>query len=301
MKIHLLVISLVFCAFPAYADGVLASIKPLHSLVAGVMEGAGTPELIVGGNTSPHEFQLKPSQMAMLQKADMVFYMDDQFETFLSNALSALPKNVRKVPVAQTMGITLLPQRHGGTWELDEHEHGHEHVSSMAQDFHVWLDPEYTKELVARIAEELSARYPENEKIYRANAKKITVRLSELDKKIAGVLKGAKDKSFIVFHDAYQYFERRYGLRAVGSITFEPEEAPSIARIRQVREKIKQAQAVCVFSEPYFSDKLVNTIREGSTTRTAALDPEATALSPGAGLYFMMMEGLAENIKNCLQ
>lgn len=294
----------------AETKGVVATIKPLHSLVEGVMGETGTPELLITGNVSPHEFQLKPSQMRVLQSANVVFYIDDSFEAFLHDAFETLPAHVRKAAIAQKAGITLLSQRKGGAWEAhkheareheaeEEHAHHDEHDSGH-DDMHVWLDPVNAEKIVKFITKELSAVYPENKDIYKTNANALVKRLNSLDAKLKKDLAGLKDKPFIVFHDAYQYFERRYGLSGVGSITFEPDESPLPNRIKEVREKLQKTGAKCVFREPYFSGKLVDTVIEGGNAKSGTLDPEGTALESGKDLYVILMENLSDDLKKCL-
>jgi zinc transport system substrate-binding protein len=285
---------------------VMVTIKPLHSLVAGVMEGAGTPSLLVDGHTSPHEFQLKPSQMQRMEQADIVFYMDKEFETFLQSALTSLPSTTQTVALSDTAGLHILPSRHGGVWEEPEHHesedahasHHHHHTGTL--DPHLWLDPDNARLMVARIAVILAERDPAHQAIYAANAKTMQTRIAELDAKVKQELAGLEQTPFIVFHDAYQYLEAHYGLRAVGSMTLEPDESPSPARIQQLRTALQTAQVTCVFHEPYFSDRLVKTIIEGSNAHIGELDPEATTLEPGAGLYETLLRGLVDNMKQCL-
>lgn len=285
-----------YAAERAESEKIVVTIKPLHSLVAGVMGDTGMPELVVFGNVSPHEFQLKPSQMKDLQQAKVVFYAGDSFETFLAGALKSMPASAHKIALVQAAKIQTLPQRKGGAWEADDHE-----VNNIkGEDLHVWLDPTLAKKLVQQIAVELSATYPGNSKKYQENANKLLSRLDELDTHIKAELEGVKGKNFIVFHDAYQYFEKHYGLSAGGSITLEPNELPSPKRIAQLREKLQKSNAVCVFREPFFSDKLIGTITSGLNVKTSTLDPEATGIEAGGDLYFKMMEEIAKSIKTCL-
>lgn len=316
MRILPIISLLSFIIFSPLANAqeaeVSVSIKPLHSLVAGVMEGTGTPSLLVAGNESLHDFQLRPSQMRQLQKARVVFYVDDAFETFLNNAFGTLPASVHRSALAQKAGLTVLSHRKGGAWEVHEH-HAHEHEQHhdhdahdhdehdhQHEDLHVWLDIGNAQKMVRSIASELGFIYPQHKAIYEQNAQAMIARMTALDEEIKQQLAGVKDKPFIVFHDAYQYFERRYGLSAVGSITFEPEESPSPSRLTQMRKKLKETGATCVFREPIFSDKLVLSITEGSNARTGTLDPEGAALEAGKDLYFLLMKNLAENIRKCL-
>ena len=324
--------------------GVVVTIKPLHSLVSGVIGKSGEAKLLVTDNTSPHDFQLKPSQVKAMNEATLVLYIDDNFETFLNRALESLPKSVRKAAVGENAGLTLLSFREGGAWDSHGHDHGDElhgheekekhnghakhgehekhakheehekhakhekeehadgkhHHEEGEHDMHVWLDPANARKIVAFITQELSAVYPSNQSVYKANASKLIAKLDELDNELKQTLSGLKEKPFIVFHDAYQYFERAYGLRAVGSITFEPDESPSVNRIKEVRQKLQETKAKCVFREPQFSDRLINTIKDGTDAKIGTLDPLGADLKNDEKLYFSLMRNLAVNLKQCL-
>lgn len=293
-------------AHVAETKGVVVTIKPLHSLVSAVMGDTGEAKLLLSGTTSPHNFQLKPSQIKIMQEANVIFYIDNSFETFLSQAFETLPKRVRKVAIVPTTELTVLSQRQGGAWEKHKHQaHQHEeekhhgHGDSYG-DMHVWLDLENAIEILKAITKELSALYLENRDVYKANARQMIQKINALDRELKTELASVKDQPFIVFHDAYQYFERAYELTGVGSIMFEPDEFPSPNRIREVRAKLQETNARCVFREPQFSDRLVKTVIEGTTARSGTLDPLGANLEDGAELYAQLLRNLAKNLKACL-
>ena len=184
-----------------------------------------------------------------------------------------------------------------GVTHHDHEEHAHEHG---AYDPHVWLDPENAKALVHEIEEALAAADPENAKKYEANALKINEKLDALIKEISTDLAPAQGKGFVVFHDAYQYFEKRFGLSAAGSITVSPEVVPGAERISEIREKVKSLQASCVFSEPQFEPKLIATVTEGTDAKTGVLDPLGTSIENGPDLYFTLIRNMARSFKDCL-
>lgn len=294
---------------------VVASIKPIHSLVAGVMAGVGEPTLLVKGGASPHTYALKPSDAATLERADLVFWVGEGLEMFLVKPLQSLSDESRIVELADTAGLVLLPPREGGLWEpdLDEHEHADapiegqgeqpgegEHHEHGAFDVHLWLDPRNAKLMVERIATALAARDPEHAATYRANGDALEAALDTLDTQLDAELASVKPIPFIVFHDAYQYFERRYGLSGVGSITVSPEQPPGVRRIAEIQEKIAGNGARCVFREPNFEPALVETVTAGTQARTGVLDPEGAALVEGPRLYFDLMQSLADSLKSCL-
>ena len=296
-------------ATAADAPKVVVSIKPIHSLVAAVMQGVGTPDLIVDGAASPHTYALKPSNARSLQEAKLVFWVGPGMEAFLQKPLAALGSNATIVELDDAPGITKLKFREGGAFEphddgdeheaSDDHAHGHDHDHGKF-DTHLWLDPHNAKAMVSEITTSLVAADPVNALTYQANQKALNDKLDALDTEIASTLAPVKDKPFIVFHDAYQYFEHRYGVRVSGSITVSPETIPGAQRVAEIHSKVADLGATCVFAEPQFEPKLVNVVLEGTSAKSGTLDPEAATLPQGPDLYFDLMRGIASSLKACL-
>ncbi|MBB3382049.1 MULTISPECIES: zinc ABC transporter substrate-binding protein ZnuA [unclassified Rhizobium] len=296
-------------ATAAGAPKVVVSIKPIHSLVAAVMQGVGTPNLIVDGAASPHTYALKPSNARSLQEAKVVFWVGPGMEAFLQKPLAALGSNATIVELDDAPGITKLKFREGGAFEphddgdeheaSDDHAHGHDHDHGEF-DTHLWLDPHNAKAMVSEITTSLVAADPVNALTYQANQKALNDKLDALDTEIASTLAPVKDKPFIVFHDAYQYFEHRYGVRVSGSITVSPETIPGAQRVAEIHSKVADLGATCVFAEPQFEPKLVNVVLEGTSAKSGTLDPEAATLPQGPDLYFDLMRGIASSLKACL-
>ena len=296
-------------ATAADAPKVVVSIKPIHSLVAAVMQGVGTPNLIVDGAASPHTYALKPSNARSLQEAKVVFWVGPGMEAFLQKPLAALGSNATIVELDDAPGITKLKFREGGAFEphddgdeheaSDDHAHGHNHDHGEF-DTHLWLDPHNAKAMVSEITTSLVAADPVNALTYQANQKALNDKLDALDTEIASTLAPVKDKPFIVFHDAYQYFEHRYGVRVSGSITVSPETIPGAQRVAEIHSKVADLGATCVFAEPQFEPKLVNVVLEGTSAKSGTLDPEAATLPQGPDLYFDLMRGIASSLKACL-
>ena len=287
----------------ANAKDIVVTIKPLHSLVTGVVGNTAKTHLMVSGNQSPHGFKFKPSQVKLLNNSAVVFYIGDTFETFMEKAFDNIPSNVVKVPVAEKARLKLLPYREGGAWEEDKHEghdHGHEgHHDEDGGDMHAWLDPDNAIKMIKAITRELSKVYPENRDIYKANARSYVQKITALDSELSAALSNSKEFPFIVFHDAYQYFEKHYGLNGVGSITFDPHDFPSPKRLKEIRGKLNEMSAACVFSEPQFSDRLVRTVIKGTSAKTALIDPLGSNIKAGPNLYFELLSEMAGSFKRC--
>lgn len=282
--------------------GVVASIRPVHSLVAGVMEGVGVPHLVVKGGGSPHSFGMRPSDARALARADVVFWIGAGLETFLETQILALAKGARTVALADANGLTLLPLREGGPWEERDpgSKAGHTGHADGAIDMHVWLDPVNAKAMVEAIVNALAGADPTNEAVYRANADGIAVRLDALGAELAAELAPIRSKPFLVFHDAFRYFETRFSLNAVGSVTANPERRPGVQRVFDIRAEISRLGAVCVFAEPQFRPALVGVVTEGTAARMGTLDPLGAALAVGPELYFALMRLNARALTRCL-
>lgn len=286
-------------AAPAVAaPKVVASLKPLHSLVAGVMAGLGEPGLLIAGGGSPHGASLRPSQARALSKADLVFWVGAELEGALIKPIAALAGGARVVALAEAPGLTLLEAREGGRWEA--HDEGPGEAADGPRDLHLWLDPDNGRRIIDVAAQALSAADPANAALYHRNAADMTTRLEALDRELAARLAAARSRPFVVFHDAYQYFERHYGLNAAGAITVNPERPPGARRLREIRAKIGELGAVCLFSEPQFEPALVDTVIQGTAARTGTLDPLGAALPAGPEAYFELLRGLAGALTTCL-
>ena len=280
---------------------VLATIKPVHSLVAQVMGATGTPELLVGGSASPHTYVMKPSDAKKLALADVVFRVSAEIEPFTIKAGKNLPKSTALVTLSRAPGVSTLPQREGGAFEAEAHEHGGgTHTGHDETDGHVWLDPANAIAMIDQIAATLAARTPALAPAYQANATAAKARIDAMTADLVRELAPVAGKPYVVFHDAYQYFEKRFGLTVAGSITVNPEIPPSGKRLSVLRAKITKLGATCVFGEPNFDAKVIATVSEGTRARTGTLDPEGAGLEPGAALYETLMRNLATGVKGCL-
>ncbi|TCM70720.1 zinc ABC transporter substrate-binding protein [Rhizobium sp. BK068] len=310
MALTLAVPAMLFAEAGRTADApvVVTSIKPVHSLVSAIMQGVGTPELIVDGAASPHTYNMKPSNARALQNAKVVFWVGPGLEAFLEKPLEAIGSDAVVAELDKAPGLTKLKFREGGAFEPHDDgdhdeaahagaDHDHDHG---AFDTHLWLDPQNAKAMAAEITTTLVAADPANALTYQANAKTLDDRLDALDKEITGIVSPVRDKPFIVFHDAYQYFENRYHVRVAGSITVSPETIPGAERIAEIHKKVGELGATCVFAEPQFQPRLVDVVIEGTKAKAGVLDPEAATLDAGPDLYFNLMRGIGKSMKDCL-
>ena len=329
MKLHqkfgfiLSTISLLsFMSFANAEAKVIASIKPLHSLVSYVMDGVGTPGILVDGSSSPHTFQLKPSHATMLQEADIIFWIGEDLESFLETPLKSIAKNSRHITLMESDEIEMLKFReknifgdHDEHDDHDEHaddhdeheeheEHGDEHDDHDEHghahgeyDIHFWLDPEIAKTIVKIVTRELSEIDPANSSAYNSNSAKA---LKEIDQLINDVKsKINRDAKYVVFHDAYQYFEKRFGVEVIGALTVNPEVLPGAKQLAEIREVIEHENVNCLFSEPQFNPSIAETIARDTGVKAAIIDPLGAELDPGKDLYFDLIGDIASSFKSC--
>jgi zinc transport system substrate-binding protein len=301
------VMALVLSAPAAASLSVVVTIKPLHALVARVMGEAGSPQLLVQGSRSAHTYALKPSDAARLNAADVFFRMSEGMEPFTARVVKSLPRRVQVVTLQDTPGLQLLERRSGASFEdnghADHHGKGHHRGPSHdhgAIDGHAWLDPVNAKPIADRIAEVLSAKAPAQAAAFRANAVQLKAELEALNAELGRELAPVAGKPYIVFHDALQYFELRYGLQPAGSIAVSPEVPPSARRLTALRARVVQGGAACVFAEPQFDTRLVSAVVEGTPARVGTIDPEGSRIEPGPGHYFALLRNLARDLKACL-
>jgi zinc transport system substrate-binding protein len=281
-----------------------------------VMEGIAVPYLLLAGGESPHTYSLRPSQVRQLHQANLLIWIGPNIETFLDKTVATISNQTRQLRLFELPHLTLLKIRKGGAWETN-HSHGekkettptHEELEAVHSkasepayqwDQHIWLDSHNAKVMVSAIAQALTQVDPEHASQYTQNANLLIQRLDKLDQHLRESLAASQNLPFLVFHDAYHYFENRYHLTAVGSITLSPEALPSAKRLQALRTHINQLQVRCIFSEPQFESSLVKTLIEGTSVRPGTLDPIGIKLAAGKEAYFELLRQLAQSLNECL-
>jgi zinc transport system substrate-binding protein len=319
------------------APEVVVSIKPVHSIVAALMEGVGKPKLLLQGNESPHDFSMRPSQAKSIQEADLLIWIGESLEGFLAKPVKNLGQGTTSMEILELAGIRKHEFRdhdehdhashkkthdeghkdehdheeHSGHGHEDEHdEHKDEHKEEEAHaghdhgdddtDPHVWLDTDNMQVAAVEIVKKLKELDPENAGIYDQNAKKLNAELEKLEAEIKGITSSIKSKEYVVFHDAYQYFEKQFGLEKPITITLNPEIAPGAARIKEIREEVQEHSISCLFSEPQFSPKVLEVVSENTGKTIATIDPLGSALDAGKDHYSKTLLKLANSFSNCL-
>ena len=287
---------------------VVTSIKPIHSLASYVMDGVGKPDVIVDGYNSPHGFSLKPSHAKMIEKADLIIWVGEDLEAFLEKPLNTIAKKAVNVEIMDLSGVKKLKFREKNIFEgHDDHghghkekkhdDHGHEGHAHGEHDPHVWLDPMNAKVIIKEIEQQLVKLDPDNSSKYKANSKKAQSELDNLTKNIKRDLKG--NLRFVVFHDAYQYFENRFGIKVLGALTVNPDVLPGAEQLSEIREVIEHEKVNCLFSEPQFNPAIIKSIAKDTKIKTGVLDPLGATLDKGKGMYSELLQSMYASFKGC--
>ena len=305
---------------------VVTSIKPIHSLASLLMDGIGTPKLIVDGSNSPHNFTLKPSHAKMLQNADLVFWVGEDIETFLEKPLGTVAKKAKKIELMEISQIKKLKFREKNIFEVHHDDHGHkkhddhghkkhddhghkkhddhghkkhdDHGHAHGEhDPHIWLDPLNAKVILTVMAKNMKMMDKKNSAKYDANLKKANAKIDGLVSEINKVIN--KNAKYVVFHDAYQYFEKRFGLKTLGALTVNTDVLPGAEQLKDIRKVIKKENAKCIFSEPQFNPKIIKAIAKDTNIKTGVLDPLGADLKNNKDLYFKLLNNLSNSLRKC--
>ena len=307
--------------------GVVTTIQPINSLVSAVIGNTGKTISLIPAEVSPHEYKLKPSDTKKLQNANIIFFVSDHLETSLTKVFKNLPKNIKIINLMEDAGIKHLAIRDNEAWERHDHHHRHgdhddydKHVKKdddhdhdkhskkhddhddheKEDDVHIWLSPDNAVKIIKKINKELSLFFPENAKTYNQNANQMIKKINQLKVELKKELLGIKDEPFIVFHDAYQYFETSFDLNAVGSVALEGDIASSPKQISFIKDKIVKLKASCVFQEPQFDSRLVQIVVESTNAQIGILDPLGVNIKSGENFYLQLLKNMAKSLKDCL-
>ncbi|MBO6777603.1 MAG: zinc ABC transporter substrate-binding protein [Marinibacterium sp.] len=347
----------------ADVPSVAVDIAPVHSLVARVMDGIGSPDLVIPPGASPHEYNLRPSEAEALQNADVVFWMGEDLTPWLEDAVENLTTDAAITTLLEIDETNLLDFREGALFEAHDHgddehgdhdehehdddghaegdheheehakkehgddehaedehgheehaeddhghdheehaedEHGHEGHDHGEHDPHAWLSPDNASSWLNVIAAKLSAVDPENAGAYFANAAAGRSKIEALKGEISATLDPARGKSFVVFHDAYQYFETAFDFPASGAISLGDAADPSPARIAEIQDRVRDEGVDCVLSEPQYNPGIVAVVLDGTEANTGVLDPLGSDLEPGQDMYPQLLRNLAGVLADCL-
>ncbi|TNJ45923.1 zinc ABC transporter substrate-binding protein [Phaeobacter sp. B1627] len=335
LPLSFLISSVISTTAIAETPRVVTDIAPVQGLVSRVMAGISEPDMLIPPGSSPHAYSLRPSDARALSSADVVFWIGDELETWLGDPLEQLAGDARIVALLDLPGTLNLPFRNDAIFAEDHHSSAHDHEAGHDEhdehhddedghsdhdhedhdqdhddhahdghdhegiDPHAWLAPANGKVWLEVIAEELAAVDPDNADLYLSNAQ---AGQAEIDLATSAIRESLPTShgAFVVFHDAYQYFEHSFGLRSLGAISLGDATDPSVARIAEIREAVANAGVTCVFSEPQFNPSLVDTVTKGTEVKAHVIDPLGLELVAGPDFYTDLLIQTGHQFSECL-
>ena len=298
LPLILTILSLVSFITPVNAEvKVVTSIKPIHSLASYLMDGVGKPDLIVDGYASPHGFSMKPSHAKMLQNADLIFWVGEDLENFLEKPLNSIAKKAEKIELMGIKGLNVLSFRERNIFDDHDDHDDHEGHAHGEFDPHIWLDPINAKVILFEMSKHLIELDAKNESVYRDNLGKAYKEIDNLTKDVTAELN--KSVASIVFHDAYQYFEKRFNVNILGAFTVNTDVMPGAEQLAEIREIIEHDKVSCVFSEPQFNPDIIKAVAKDMNIKTGVVDPLGATLNPGKDLYFKLIRNMSASFKGC--
>ncbi|KMV71002.1 zinc ABC transporter substrate-binding protein ZnuA [Erwinia aphidicola] len=291
-------------ALPAQA-AVVASVKPVGFIASAIADGVTPVEILLPDGASEHDYALRPSDIKRLQDADLVVWVGPEMEAFMTKSAASLPAQ-KNVEMDTLPGVKALLLK-GGEDEEEEHEghaHGgaeeHEHHHHGEYNMHLWMSPEIARKTAVAIHAKLLELMPQSKDKLDANLQHFEAELSSADAKIGNQLAPVKGKGYFVFHDAYTYFEKHYGLTPLGHFTVNPEIQPGAQRLHQIRTQLVEQKAACVFAEPQFRPAVIEAVARGTKVRSGTLDPLGTNITPGKDSYVTFLSQLSSQYASCL-
>ena len=279
---------------------VLTTVKPLGFIANAITDGVTETKVLLPTSASPHDYSLKPSDVEQLQSAQLVVWIGEEMESFLEKSIDKLPKE--KVLTLEDVPAIKELVEHSGEEKEDKHDHkhSHDHGHSHDEDWHIWLSPKAGEQIAEQIAERLSQQLPEQKAKIAENLANFKATLATKNSEIAKQLEPVKSKGYYTFHDAYGYFEDAYGLKSLGSFTINPTVAPGAKTLNAIKKSIAQKQAQCLFAEPQFTPKVIESLSKGTSAKVGQLDPLGAKIELSREAYPQFLQSLADQFSDCL-
>ncbi|SUB24200.1 zinc ABC transporter substrate-binding protein ZnuA [Avibacterium avium] len=312
---------------------VVTSIKPLGFIASSIAEGVTDTQVFVPAGASPHDYHLKPSDVQKLKAADLVLWIGEDVDQFLAGSLKKNVDASKVVTIAKLAGITpdMLAKgehhhhdhdhhHHDGEDHDHDHEHHHDHGKSEAHEhqhnhgtddahdhdeletnWHVWYSPRISQVVAEAVADKLTQQFPAKKALIEKNLAEFNRTLNAQNEKIKQQLAPVQKKGFYVFHDAYTYFNEAYGLNQVGAFTINPLVAPGAKKLAHIKEEIEEHKVGCLFAEPQFTPKVIETLHKSTGVKVGRLDPMGDAVALGKDSYANFLQYTSDSYYNCLK
>ncbi|MCS2171581.1 zinc ABC transporter substrate-binding protein ZnuA [Scandinavium sp. TWS1a] len=285
---------------------VVVSLKPLGFIASAIADGVTPTEVLLPDGASEHDYSLRPSDAKRLQNADLVVWIGPEMEAFMDKTATAF-SDAKKVTISTLPGVKPLLMK-GADDDDDDHGHNHDAAEKGDEDhhhgeynMHLWLSPEIARLSAVAIHDKLVELMPQSRAKLDANLKDFEANLAATDKQVGNELAPLKGKGYFVFHDAYGYYEKHYGMTSLGHFTVNPEIQPGAQRLHEIRTQLVEQKATCVFAEPQFRPAVVEAVARGTSVRMGTLDPLGTNIQLGKASYPAFLTQLANQYSSCLK
>lgn len=310
------VISTALFSLPMMANAdVLASVKPLGFIASAVANGVTDTQILVPTGASPHDYSLKLSDIQKVKSADLVLWVGEDVDSFLEKPISQIDRQ-KVITIADLAEVKpLLTQAHHEHFHEEgehdhKHDHKHEHKSGhdhdhenhegLSTNWHVWYSPAISQIVAQKVADKLIVQFPAKKALIEKNLADFNRTLAEQSDKIKAQLAPFKEKGFFVFHDAYGYFNDAYGLKQTGYFTINPLVAPGAKTLAHIKEEIAEHRVNCLFAEPQFTPKVIESLAKGTEVNVGRLDPIGDGVALGANSYANFLQATADSYAQCL-
>ncbi|MFQ1893523.1 zinc ABC transporter substrate-binding protein ZnuA [Aeromonas veronii] len=309
MRIIALFTALLAVSLPVRAIEVLTTIKPLGFIAAAITDGVSEPKVLLPTGASPHDFSLRPSDIRNINRAGLVVWVGPELEGFMAKPLANHPHALALTQVEGMPLFNYATQDSHDSHDHDDHDHaahehgdhdeGHEGHHHEGVDPHIWLGPTQAKVIAKAIASELGKLDPANQARYDANLAAFDTKVDAKDKVIAGQMKAVNEKGYFVFHEAYGYWERHYGMSSKGHFTVSPERRPGAKTLVDIRKALEEKQASCIYAEPQFSPAVIESVARNTGAKVLLLDEVGEQVPLGPDGYPQFMQQLADAFAQC--
>ncbi len=283
MNYRLPFLALLFATNVFASPNIVVSIKPIHSIVSALTQGVSVPTLLLSGNQSAHHAHLKPSQISLLEKADLVVIVHPDFE-------EGLAKSIRNIQANKVLTV-----------DQSETEQGHNHEHSGAANHHSWLNIQDMQGFTQALSQRLVKIDPKNKAIYLANLGALKLKLDKLQDTTQQQLSSYTNQPLITYNNAFEHFIENYKLNSVGSVSRQHGENLSIFKILKAKKIMKDEKVTCLLFTTETPHKRINVLTEGLKINTADIDIIGFDIKPGADHYLKLMQNITHKAVQCLK
>ncbi|MBE29172.1 ABC transporter substrate-binding protein [bacterium] len=297
LLLSLLLIFLFKSILAQSAPMVVVSIKPIHSIVQSLMEDVASPELLLNSNNSAHTFHLKPSQIKMIENADLVVTIGDEFEIGLRRAFQNFDES-KRLEISRMASLKTHKYRADKLYEKDPQDTNQD---DLRNDMHLWLDIDNMKKISKHINSLLIDIDPDNENKYNENLSSLMSKLDALQIEIEKQMLPFSSDIYATYSDTIQYFEKKYNLGRPIIVTPYHGARLSINRTLASKNTINDLDVSCLFYGTDVRKSQISVLSEGLDVKAYKIDILGQEFDQGPDQYFKFMQNISNQVTLCLK